>query len=60
MFLQYLRYGVRTLLTNKGVSAIAVLTLALGIVNSATFSVVRDLLLRPLPFVTPERLVHLI
>jgi putative ABC transport system permease protein len=53
-----LRYGIRTLLRNRGFTATALITLALGIgATTAIFSVVDAVLLRELPYRDPERLV---
>ncbi|HKA22284.1 MAG TPA: ABC transporter permease [Blastocatellia bacterium] len=57
---QDLRYGIRMMLRHRSFTAVAILTLGLGIgANTAIFSVVNALVLRPLPFDQPERIIRM-
>src|SRR5688572_18190779 len=58
--MQDIRYALRTMRRQRGFSAVGILTLALGIgATTAIFNVVNSLLLRPLPFTDPHRIVAL-
>ena len=59
-FRQDFLYSLRTMLRNKGVTAVVLLTLMVGIgANTAIFSIVYGVLLRALPYQNPEQLVRI-
>src|SRR6266568_9283902 len=60
MFLQNMRISIRTLTRTPGFALLSILVIAIGIgANVALFTVVRSVLLKPLPFKEPERLIRL-
>lgn len=57
MFLQDVRYAIRSLIKEGGVTSIVITCLGLGIgINATLFAVVDGVLIQPMPFVDPERL----
>ena len=60
MVLNDFRQAIRFIARNRGFAAAAVATLAIGMgANAAMFTIVREVLLRPLPYPDPQRLVRL-
>ena len=60
LLFQDMRYAVRTLIAQRGFTMVAILTLALGIgANTAIFGIVDAVVLRPLPYSDPSRVVML-
>src|SRR3954468_8786049 len=60
MLIQDVRFGLRTALKNKGVTGLAVVCLAIGVgLNTMMFSVTDGVLVKPLPYHQPDRLVAL-